>query len=108
MLTERRGHWVSKDGVEVDGDKIQAMRHWPLPKSVTKLRSFLGLTDYCRRFGLNYEVLAAPLTKLLHKDAFSWNEEATEAFEKLKSAMSTLPVLALPNFDLPFIIETDA
>lgn len=99
------GHCVSKEGVEADGEKIKAMLQWPTPKNVTKLCSFLGLTGYYRRFVLNYGILAASLTKLLHKDAFQWSEEATEAFNMLKNAMSTLPMLALPNFALPFTMR---
>lgn len=54
------------------------------------------------------EKIQPPLTKLLQKNSFKWSEEATEAFEKPKLAMKTIHVLALPDWSLPFIIETDA
>lgn len=57
---------------------------------------------------MNYGTLAAPLTQLLKKDAFEWTKQATDAFEKLKTTMVIMPVLALPDFNLPFVIETDA
>ena len=102
------GHLISSRGVEADGDKIKDMVNWPQPKDVTGLRGFLGLTGYYRRFVKGYGEMAEPLTKLLQKNSFLWGEEATEAFDKLKLAMTTLPVLALPDWNLPFIIETDA
>lgn len=55
-----------------------------------------------------YGEIVAPLTKLLQKNFFQWNEEATVAFDNLKLAMTTIPVLALPDWSLPFIIETNA
>lgn len=57
---------------------------------------------------MHYGTLAAPLTQLLKKDSFEWNDQATEAFMAPKKAMCSLPVLALPDFSLPFIVETDA
>ncbi|KAL4034847.1 hypothetical protein IC575_003516 [Cucumis melo] len=84
------------------------MVNWPQPKDVTRLRGFLGLTRYYRRFVRGHGENTAPLTKLLQKNSFKWSEEATEAFEKPKLAMKTIHVLALPDWSLPFIIETDA
>ncbi|TYK04949.1 ty3-gypsy retrotransposon protein [Cucumis melo var. makuwa] len=95
-----------ESGVEADGDKVQVMMNWPQPKDVTGLRGFLGLKGYYRRFVEGYGKIAAPLTRLLN--TFKWDGTAIEAFEKLKTAMISAPVLALPDWSLPFIIETDA
>ncbi|KAA0043304.1 Retrotransposable element Tf2 [Cucumis melo var. makuwa] len=100
------GHWISKKWVEADGEKV--MVNWPQPTNVSKLRGFLGLTRYYRRFVKNYGNIATLLTKLLQKNGFHWCDDATIAFELLKQAMISVPVLSLPNFSLPFIIETDA
>lgn len=102
------GHQISKKGVEADGDKIRSMVSWPRPTNVSGLRGFLGLTGYYRRFVKGYGKIATPLTKLLQKNAFKWEDGAEAAFEKLKLAMTTIPVLALPHWSLPFIIETYA
>ncbi|KAA0067599.1 ty3-gypsy retroelement transposase [Cucumis melo var. makuwa] len=72
------GHFISEKGIEVDPEKIKAIKEWPIP------------------------------TNLLKAGAYKWAEEASEAFEKLKMAMMTLPVLDMPNFNLPFEIEIDA
>ncbi|KAL4012835.1 hypothetical protein IC575_029950 [Cucumis melo] len=102
------GHQISSKGVEADEEKIKSMINWPQPKNGTRLRGFLGLTGYYRRFVKGYGEIAAPLTKLLQKNAFHWNEEATIAFELLKASMTTIPVLALPDWSLPFVLETDS
>jgi hypothetical protein len=101
------GHIIADDVVTMDGDKIEAVQAWPLPGSVKALRGFLGLTGYYRRFITNYGAIAAPLTALL-KEAFQWTPDATVAFDALKLALTTGPVLQLPNFDEPFIIDCDA
>lgn len=72
------------------------------------LKGFFGLIGYYRHFVKGYGNVAALLTKLLQKNAFKWDEEATTTFEQLKQAMVSVSVLALPNFLFPFIIETDA
>jgi hypothetical protein len=105
---EYLSHVVSAQGVRADPGKIQALVGWPHPKTIKALRGFLGLIGYYRKFIRGYGSIAAPLTAMLKKNSFFWSELAQEAFQALKIAVTQAPVLALPNFSRPFLIECDA
>lgn len=105
---EYLGHVINKDGVATDPAKILAIQEWPAPTNVTELRSFLGLSGYYRRFIQGYGVICRPLFDCLKKDAFSWTDQQQQAFLTLKEKLTNAPVLALPNFTKPFILEADA
>ena len=89
---------VSAEGIKVDPRKIEAVLEWKLPRSVSEIRSFLGLAGYYRRFVEGFSVMAAPLTKLIRKGVlFVWTEKQQEAFEKLKKVLTEAPVLIQPE-----------
>ena len=103
------GHVVSEEGVRTDPAKLQAVLEFPVPTNVKQLRSFLGLTSYYRRFIPQFAKIAGPLHALTKKSSdFMWTAVCQGAFEKLRSLLTSAPVLAYPDFCVPFILETDA
>ena len=128
------GHVVSKDGVSTDPDKIAAVTTWPRPTRLKELKSFLGFTGYYRRFIEHYARIAKPLNDLSRgykplqrrgksrrqtpktkqlKDpstpfGSSWTSECESAYEQLKDALVTSPVLSYADYTKPFILHTDA
>jgi hypothetical protein len=94
--------------VSTDPAKIAAIADWQSPTNVTQLRGFLGLCGYYRRFVKHFGSICRPLHDLLKKGSFCWNQVHEDAFQQLKTHMITAPVPGLPNFNLPFILETDA
>jgi hypothetical protein len=101
------GHVISADGVAMDVEKVVTVWNWPLPQNVCTVRRFLGLIGYYCKFIHSYGEIKAPLTCLTTRDAFNWTLETTTAFEALKYALTTAPVLQLPNFSEPFIEDCD-
>ncbi|KAK4389793.1 Retrovirus-related Pol polyprotein from transposon [Sesamum angolense] len=104
---EYLGHVVSVRGVEPDPSKLHVIHEWSVPSSLTELRAFLGLTGL-PSLCAHYSAIAGPLTDLLKSNFFVWLPSAMQAFQDLKTAMTSLPVLMLPNFSLPFYLTTDA
>jgi hypothetical protein len=101
-------HVISADGVAMDSDKVAAVASWPLPRSPRGVRGFLGLAGYYRKFIRDFGSITAPLTRLLRKEAFVWTVEADEAFAALKRALSSAPVLQMPDFARQFVVDCDA
>jgi len=91
-------HIISHAGVAMDPEKVAAVEAWPRPRTLRALRGFLGLTGYYRKFIAGYGAVAAPLTALLKGGAFSWNDAAERAFLDLKRALTSAPLLQLPDF----------
>jgi hypothetical protein len=108
LEVEYLGHMVGKDGIKVDLKNIEAMQDWPHPKTLKILHGFLGLIGYYRKFFQNYRKIAAPLTALLKKNSFTWTPTTAQAFQTLKMAMCTTPVLTLPDFTKTFVLECDS
>ncbi|XP_064399260.1 uncharacterized protein LOC135345747 [Halichondria panicea] len=105
------GHIVGGGVVQPGSTKVQAVREFPVPVTKKQVRTFLGLSGYYRRFIPQYADIASPLTDLTRKAAPSdviWTDTCEQAFQKLKTLLSTSPILASPDFTQQFILQTDA
>uniref|UniRef100_A0A3B4CC50 Gypsy retrotransposon integrase-like protein 1 n=1 Tax=Pygocentrus nattereri TaxID=42514 RepID=A0A3B4CC50_PYGNA len=104
------GYVISSSGVLMSDDKVSAVTNWPKPGSVKELQRFLGFANFYRRFIRNFSSTAAPLTALLKGSPkkLSWSDSAQGAFDALKLAFSTAPILKHPDPEKPFVVEVDA
>jgi hypothetical protein len=102
------GYIVSHEGITTDPEKLKAVKEWPTPKNKHEISSFLGLLIYYRRFISIFSNIAKPLTKLIEKQAFQWTPEVEAAFQTLKKALCTAPILVYPQQGEWFVADTDA
>ena len=93
------GHIITKDGVKVDPQRVEAIKQVPLPQIKKALQSFLGQINFIRRFIPNFAEVIKPILKLLKKDVkFEWSDEGRKAFKVIKDAIAKSPVLDSPNY----------
>lgn len=106
------GYVINEEGLKTDPDKLKSIKNFPLPMTAKQLRGFIGLCSYYRRFVKHFSSIIAPMTSMLGKrkgkDGISWSEEALAAFETLKTALTTAPVLASPDYSKKFTLHCDA
>ena len=116
---EYLGHVVSGKGISTNPKKIEAVTKWPTPKTVYDVRSFLGFVGYYRRFIKNFSKITKPIREVItglenqskraaKKTYIEWTDAAESAFEALKTMCVSTPILAYPNYQLPFILHTDS
>jgi hypothetical protein len=103
------GHIITNGGIKVDPGKISEMLNWKQPTDVSKIRSFLGLAGYHRRFIEGFSKIVKPVTSLLEKGKeFKWDEACQKCFEELKERLTTAPVLIMPDIHKGFDVYCDA
>ena len=100
---------ISKGHVAMDPKKVSGVMDWPAPKKVKEVQAFLGLANFYRRFIKDFAKITKPLTSLTKKDIpWEWEADQQAAFDDLKKAFTSAPILRIPTDDDPFRLETDA
>ena len=102
------GRQVNGEGLAIGENYVQTIKEWKAPRNLKEVEQFLGFVNYHRTFIKDLSRIAAPLTELTRKKPWKWGEEQQTAFEKLKSALQTTPVLAIPDKTGTFVLDTDA
>ena len=116
---EYLGHVVSGKGISTNPKKIEAVSKWPTPKTVYDVRSFLGFVGYYRRFIKNFSRITKPIREVItglenqskrsaKKTYIEWSDAADVSFEHLKAMCVSTPILAYPDYQLPFTLHTDS
>ena len=102
-------HILSAEGVQIDPSKTDVISSWPRPKTPKQIRSFLGMTNYYKKFIDRYAQRSAPLRDLLSKEVpFEWGEAQEKSFQDLKTALLSPPILRFPDSSRPYFLQTDA
>ena len=100
---------IFEEGISIEINKIKAIIDWHVPKDVTHVRSFMGITGYYRNFIERFSKIANPITSLQKKGKrFFWDKKCEESFNKLKGLLTTAPILKIADLDKDFIVCTDA
>lgn len=103
------GHVISKEGIAVHPSKVEIVVAWEQPKTVTEVRSFVGLVGYYRRFIERFSKIVAPLTQLTRMNQiFAWTKKCEESFQLMKEKLTTSPVLVLAQPEEPYEVYCDA
>jgi len=103
------GFIVRKEGLTVDPEKTRPILEYPAPRNIKQLRRVLGMSPWYRRFIPQFATLSEPLTRLLKKGkCWEWGDDQGRAFEQIRDHLVTAPTLTCPNFEIPFVLHTDA
>ena len=103
------GHAISRDGIATDPAKTERVASWPTPTSKQEVQHFLGFAGYYRKFVKDFTTIACPLHRLTECTAsFIWGDDCKRAFDDLRQSLCSAPILAYPDFNRPFILDTDA
>jgi hypothetical protein len=99
---------VNKTGMVIGDEYVETVRKWEIPKTTKEVECVLGFANYHRTFIKDYAKTSAPLTRLTGKQPYSWGPEQQDSFDSFILALTTTPVLALPNSTDAFILDTDS
>lgn len=103
------GYVVDSEGLHVDVSKVEAMLNVPPPRNAKEVRRFVGMASWYRRFIPNFATILKPLTELTRKNVhFLWTDKCQESFSAIKNCLVSAPVLTCPDFEKPFLLQTDA
>lgn len=109
LETAYLGHIISREGIKPNPDKISAIQNYPLPKTPTEIKRFLGLIGYYRKFIPNFARIAKPMTQCLKKGSkITFDQDYLDCFDKCKSLLINDPILQYPDFNKEFVLTTDA
>jgi len=103
------GHVITARGNTIPDNQVTTIRNLPIPRNVDEVKSAIGLAGYYQQYVKDFSTVAAPINRLRRKGAvFKWTQECDKAWETLKDALTSQPILARPDFTKEFIVQTDA